>query len=422
MTSVKMSRETSRSLFGALSVLCVLVGGLLVPARALAQGDPADALFDDGSLHEIRLSISGRDWESLKEHFQDNTRYPADLRWRDVTVRSIAIRSRGNGSRSGSKPGLKLDINYYSADQRFLGLKNLILRNNTQDASNMRELVSMKFFRRMQIKAPREAFARLFVNDVYAGLYTVVEDIDKDFLQKNFGENDGYLYEYDFDESNRIPYAFEYLGSDPAKYVPMPFKAQTHETSPRADVIERFIWTVNEAPAASWRQRMDEFLDLKAFLRHLGVENFLAEEDGLTGDYGPNNFFLYRFENKNLFTFLPWDKSNTFWATPDYWIFRNIKDGPENFRNRLVLRALTYDDLRDEYLNALVESADSALQDGWLEQEVSAAYERIRSAALSDVIKPFSNEQFEAAIEELKTFARNRSASVRRMVTEERPQ
>jgi hypothetical protein len=423
--SLKHSRNTWNAkpgLLCALCGLCVLLGSLLAPALARAQDDPAGALFDDGTLHDIRLTISPRDWESLKEHFQENTRYPADLRWRDVTARGIAIRSRGNGSRSGSKPGLKFDINYYSADQRFLGLKNLILRNNTQDASNMRELVSMKFFNRMQIKSPREAFARLFVNNVYAGLYTIVEDIDKDFLQKNFNENDGYLYEYDFDESNRIPYAFEYLGNDPNKYVPLPFKAQTHETSPRADVIERFIWTVNEAPAASWRQRMDEFLDLKAFMRHLGVENFLAEEDGLTGDYGPNNFFLYRFENRNLFTFLPWDKSNTFWATPDYWILRNIKDGPENFRNRLVLRALSYDDLRDEYLNTLVESADSALQDAWLEQEVSTQYERIRSAALSDTIKPFSNEQFEAAIEDLKTFARNRSDSVRRMVAEERPQ
>jgi len=32
-------------------------------------------------------------------------------------------------------------------------------------------------------------------------------------------------------------------------------------------------------------------------LRHLAIENFLAEEDGITGDYGPNNFYIYRFLN-----------------------------------------------------------------------------------------------------------------------------
>jgi spore coat protein CotH len=44
---------------------------------------------------------------------------------------------------------------------------------------------------------------------------------------------------------------------------------------------------------------------MKKFIRHLAIENFLAEEDGLTGDYGPNNFYFYRFLNTNRFTFLP---------------------------------------------------------------------------------------------------------------------
>ena len=57
-----------------------------------------------------------------------------------------------------------------------------------------RERVSMLFFRRMQVIASREAHARLFINSEYAGVYTIVESIDKNFLMKNFGENDGHLY------------------------------------------------------------------------------------------------------------------------------------------------------------------------------------------------------------------------------------
>jgi spore coat protein CotH len=408
-----------RSHVSVTAAALVLAAALFDPARARAQSDAAAALFDDRVVHDIQLTISSRDWVSLKEHFTENTRYPADLRWRDQVARNVGVRSRGNGSRSGTKPGLKLDINYYSAEQRFAGLKNLILRNNTQDASNMRELVSMRFFRRMNVRAPRESFARLFVNTVYVGLYTIVEDIDKDFLASNLAENDGYLYEYDFDEGSRVPYAFEYLGSDPAKYVPLPFKAQTHEDAPRGDVIERFIWTINEAGAAAWRQSMSEFLDLRAFVRQLAVENFLAEEDGITGDYGPNNFYLYRQDKTNVFTFIPWDKSNTFW-TADYWIFQNIKDGPEERRNRLVVRALQYDDLRDEYLDTLLECAGAVDQDGWLEREVSGRYDLIKSAATADTLKPFSNDQFDAAIVALKTFVRDRSAAVRRMVADTR--
>ena len=58
---------------------------------------------------------------------------------RNQIVRNVGIRSRGMGSRSGIKPGLRVDFDRYTTDQKFLGLKSFILRNNTQDASNMRE-------------------------------------------------------------------------------------------------------------------------------------------------------------------------------------------------------------------------------------------------------------------------------------------
>ena len=40
------------------------------------EPDPSDPFFDDTVLHDIRLSINTRDWESLKVHYLDNTYYP----------------------------------------------------------------------------------------------------------------------------------------------------------------------------------------------------------------------------------------------------------------------------------------------------------------------------------------------------------
>jgi hypothetical protein len=68
-------------------------------------------------VQDIRLAINPRDWESLKEHFQENTYYPADFRWGPQVARGIGIRSHGTGSRSGVKPGLRLDFDKYSTDQ-----------------------------------------------------------------------------------------------------------------------------------------------------------------------------------------------------------------------------------------------------------------------------------------------------------------
>ena len=142
----------------------------------------------------------------------------------------------------------------------------------------------------------------------------------------------------------------------------------------------------------------------------------------MTGDFGPNNFYLYRFANTTTFRFLPWDNSNTFWdaPSPDYFILRNIADGPEDHRNLLVLRAFQEPDLFGLYVDTLLECAAFAAQGspdqpGWLEAEVNREYDQIRAAALDDTLL-YSNAEFEQAVADLRAFAQNRSAAVRAQV------
>jgi hypothetical protein len=427
--------------FVAASIVVALVAApRTLSAQTVPSPTPApdlsDPFFDDSVLHDIYLTINSRDWESLKVNYLDNSYYPCDFKWRDQVVRNIGIRSRGTGSRSGVKPGLRVDFNRYTSGQEFLGLKSVVLRNNTQDPSNMRERLSMLFFRRMGLVAEREAHARLFINNSYAGLYTIVESIDKTFLKKNLGEDNGNLYEYKFDNSAPVPFTFGYPGNDPALYTPLPFSPQTNATDPRGDILERLFWTINVASDAVWKTSMAELLDLSKFIRHLGIENFLAEEDGLTGFYGPNNFDFYRFENTNLFQFLPWDKSNTFWESPSYSIFRNIEDGQENHRNRLVLRAFQFPELRELYLNTLLECADSILQApvvtptpsptpgptiGWLEFQVTRMADQIRDANYADPSREaYTNADWDESIRFLTNWAQTRSDIVRAQVAADR--
>jgi spore coat protein CotH len=408
----------------------VLLGVMLVAARAilaaqtqlLGIGPSADAFFDDSVLHEIRLTINSSDWQSLKEHYLDNTYYPSDFRWRNVVVRNVGIRSRGTGSRNPIKPALRVDFDRYSTDQRFLGLQSVVLRNNVQDASNLNERLSMLLFRRLGLTAPREAHTRLYVNNEYAGLYSIVEAIDKTFLKRTFAEDAGYLYEYEY-PSDATPYRFEYRGDDPALYVPLPFKPETHETDPRPEFIEQLVWTINQASSASFRTAIAAYLDLGKFLRHVAVEAFVADNDGILGDWGMNNFYFYQFANRTLFTFVAWDKSEAFKSGPSFSVFHNIADSPPALRNRLMERVLSHFDLYQAYLDALLECVRSADQPesgtvgpGWLEREIAREYQQIRDAALTDPMKPFTNDEFERAVTDLVVFARQRGESVTREV------
>ena len=392
----------------------VIVDGQVSPRLV---GLSADAFFDDTVLHEINLAINSKDWQSLSDNYLLDTYYPSDFRWRDKVVRNIGIRSRGNASRSAIKPGLRVDFDRYTTDQKFLGLKSFILRNNTQDPSSLHERISMLLFRRLGLPASRDAHTKLYVNNAYVGLYTIVESVDKAFLKRNVGEDEGYLFKYEW----AGPYYFEDHGSNPASYVPLPFKPETHESDPRPEFVMQFVQTLNQTSDAAFRTVLAEYLDLKKFIRHVAVEVFLADNDDFLGSGGMANFYFYRFQNTKLFTFIAWDKSNAF-TDPAFSIWRNITDVPTSQQNRLLTRALSYRDLYDLYLDTLMECVSSASAQetgsadtrGWLEREVEREYAQVRDAALSDTDKPFTNDQFENAVNDLRRFARSRGESVTR--------
>jgi len=411
-----------------------LTAGLLaLPAAALAQ--TADELFDDSLVRDVRITINSNDWAALKENFRENIYYPCSIQVLGVTYHNVGIRSRGLGSRSDTKPGLRVDADRYAVDQTIAGLKSFVLDNLVQDPSMLKERLTMAFFRRMGLPAPREAHARLYINNQFSGLYAVVESIDKGFVGRTFGEdnhggteNDGYLFEYDYTKE----YKFEYLGSNLDEY--KIFDPKTHESQAAAQIwqpIEDMVQTMNQAPDSTFASDMAKYLDLGLFSKHIALEAFIGEDDGILGYAGLNNFYFYRFEDTTRSQFLVWDKDNTF-AAADFPIMRNVND------NVLARRTLNLPEQRNRYLDTLLEAAlsideldaETAVLDedgnpisgpGWLEREITREYNQVRTFAQSDTFKPYSTQDFEEAYQRLLEFARNRSAYVRDEVKKIRP-
>jgi spore coat protein CotH len=387
---------------------------LAVPCFAQTSAD----LFDDSVLQEIRLDVRPSDWNELKKNYTENTYYASDMRWlykgNWIGVPQVAIRSRGQGSRSPVKPSLLLDFDRYNSTRQFLGLKSIVMRNNTQDPSMLHERMSFELMRQMGINAPRAAHARLYVNDEYMGLYMIVESVDEAFVRGRFNE-DGFLYNYEY-PWEQDTYRFQYRGPSADDYCPVPFNPETHTSAPQCEEIERMVRTMNEAPDEQFERSIAEYVDLRAFLKEIAVEAYLADGDGMVGDFGLNNFFLYRYSNSNRFAFIPWDKSNTF-GLADRWIWLNTD------RNVLSRRAFADPTLRDVFIEAITAAASTAGgPGGWIEQEIARAYAQIREAALEDpnkqcpdaagLIQLCSNDEFENGVALMISFARARNAAV----------
>jgi spore coat protein CotH len=407
-------------------VLAVLAGFMLaLPASALAAerppASPATALtdedlFDQTVVNDLRLTMKAEDWAALKATFLEDTYYRADMAWRGQVVPIVGVRSRGSGSRNPHKPGLKVDFGRY-VDQKFLGLKSVVLANAVQDPSMLKQRVSMLMFERMGLPAPRVTHVRVFVNDAYLGLYMLIEPIDKNFLARAFGtdqngkkENDGYLYEYAWKDA----YQWDYLGSDLQIYAEL-FEPKTRETDAPSLLYGQFddlFRTTNEVRDGDFEPAVGEFLDLRTFVRYLAVENFIAERDGFLGYWGPNNFYMYRFQGRKLMQMIPWDKDLAFWA-PDYDIFQGVED------NVLARRALAIPALRRTYLETLLACAATAMAPvspdspaGWLEAEVQKETAQIHASGVQDTEKPYSNERFDDELQKVLAFARTRGAFV----------
>ena len=375
-----------------------------------AQGQTADELFAGQSLQRLDLWVHTADWNKLGTDFQANTYYPADLSWNGQTARNVGIRSRGRGSRSGSKPGLRVDFDRYASDQTFLGLKSLVLDNLTQDPSGLHETVATAFYARLGIPAPREIHTRLYVNNAYAGLYAIVESVDKNLLARVFGtigddtQNDGYLFEFKYQDDWR----FTNLGPslDPYK---LRFEATTHESKSDEDkyrAIETLVRLTNETPADRLKDAIGGLLDIPAFLRFVAAQAFLAETDGFVGTYGINNFYLYRLENQAVHTVIVWDADNAFWG-PEFSLDVSWAG------NTLIDKLMAVSEYRDIYLAEAARAVELAEADGWLDTEIIRQVQRIDTAMKEDPLKPYSQQTYEGAVGAMLNFARARISFVK---------
>ncbi len=381
-----------------------LVSTLLLLAAAAAPARAADPIFDATRLHEVRIVIDPKDWQSLRQNFRSNNYYAANVSLDGEVLEQVGIRSRGDGSRNDEKPGLKLDFNKYVKTQEFHGYKTMVLDNLWQDQSLMREKLSFLVIEAMGIPAPALAHARVTVNDEYWGVYTLVESVSKPFLKARIGEESGNLFDYEY----AAHWDFSVLGGDASAYVPSPFQPQTNEDHLDPTGLMAFVRAINETPDATFSREIANWIDVPRFLAYLATENALAESDGMVGEQGVNNFYLYQYGGQNRFVFIPWDKETCLQAG-SWPVMQRVET------NVLTRRLLADPAHQAVYADAL-KRASAFVSAGWLLPQMEATYALIRNAVLTDNKKPIDNDTFELGIQGLRGVISAREHDIRAQV------
>ena len=324
-----------------------------------------------------------------------------DLEFEGASLKDVAVRYKGNGtfleSRGTDKRSLKVELNKYVKGQKLAGVSKLNLHNCVTDASWMNEVLAYQLYRDAKVPAPRSAYARVFVtvpgkfDHKYLGLYSLVEDVDRSFTEKNFNTRKGAIFK------PVTPNLFADLGPEWASYRQTydPKIETSKETEQRLMDLCRLVTSADDPAFA---RGVGEFIDLEELARFMAVMVFLSDMDGI---FGPGqNLYLFLPHKGDKFVFIPWDQDHSFGQFP----MRGTQEQRENLsilkpwdgQNRFLERVFKVEAFKKAYLARLTEYAASLFQPERFAQQVN-----LLAAAIRPAVKEESAEklvQFDQAV------------------------
>jgi len=332
-------------------------------ARAMyvldVQGWPSDRIHPQKPLDHPLVAPDGARLRMWETDPRDGRQLPppnGSGSLLDTTQFSLV--NSGNRTLYAPKRSWKADLEV--GDDEVAGMSCLNLKSMYNDPSQMREALAWWLFGYCGLPASRHTYARLGINGVYLGLFSLIEQVDRAFIKEHFaGRSHGNLFKVfcgrlgpgtlehrvgpDGDDGGR-----QYVtpGDDDPTYR---LKSYSHTAgSETYDDLARLARVVNGVglPGGDDRFTSDAFADavrevfaVEQFLRWAGVNVLVGAWDNYFAT--PANYYLYNSGTASgsgdvvadpYFTFIPWDYDNTFGI--DYfgtaWQYTDLLDWPSN--------------------------------------------------------------------------------------------
>ncbi len=162
-----------------------------------------ERLFDTSYVHSINIIMDEGEWENFLETAEDEEYVICSVNIDGETVSNCAIRAKGNTSLSSvrqygnSRYSFKIEFDHYDDTLTYHGLDKLVLNNNIQDNTLMKDYLTYRMMAYMDVAAPLVSYAFVTVNGEDFGLYLALEAVEESFLQRNYGAQYGELYKPD---------------------------------------------------------------------------------------------------------------------------------------------------------------------------------------------------------------------------------
>lgn len=153
-------------------------------------------LYDPDELPTFELEFTPNEWSGvMSDCYAGAQNYrPVSFTYAGETVEAHA-RLKGNWSWSCDKPQFVISFNEEDSTGRFHGLRKIMLDAPWYDRTVLHERLAFPLFKQLGLPYSCVNNAKLMINGDYFGLYANIERIDEEYLERNFEEPDGNLYQ-----------------------------------------------------------------------------------------------------------------------------------------------------------------------------------------------------------------------------------
>lgn len=346
------------------------------------------AVFDE--LNGGRFNLKGAKGERNGIASVLGISYPestTDLEINSTAFESAAIRYKGNGTYLNAmgtqKFPFKIDLNDGHPGRELAGVVKLNLHNCITDPTYMNEVVAHQLFRDAGVPAPRTSYAKVYItvpgkyDNVYFGLYTMVENVDKNFIEDRFGTRKGALLK------PVTPHLFKDLGDQWVSY------EQIYD--PKTRLSENEKWRLidlcrllSNSSDYEFSSRIGDFIDLDETARYLAVTVLISDLDGILGP--GQNFYLYQHPDNGKYKFISWDQDHSFgqWTRTQKEREQLSLNKPWDKENVFLERLFSVPEFKDSYLAYIKIFNDSLFQPERINAQVEALAEVLRPAIQED--------------------------------------
>ncbi|MFO0935272.1 MAG: CotH kinase family protein [Gemmataceae bacterium] len=287
------------------------------PGPHMNPGDattyPDKSLFDTSTLRTIFLEFENKkDWEKELEEFHgSDVDVPCTMIVDGKSYPEVGVHFRGMSSyftvRAGSKRSLNLSLDHSGSKQRLYGAKSLNLLNG-HDMTSFMDTVLYSQISSPHIPTPKANFVKVVINGEYWGVYTSVQQFDKEFLKENYKTDKGTRWKVRGNPGARG--GLEYFGDNVEDYKRV-FEMKGKDDPKAWKAFVNLCKVLNTTPADKLEEALSPILDIDSLLWFLAIDVAVINCDGYWIRSSDYSIYL---DDKGKFHIVPHDMNECFRA------------------------------------------------------------------------------------------------------------